>query len=187
DAPVLADRIRAELDGSSELSEALLRRAAPHLTTPERVARAVGALASEALCGAAFTALVQAGRFDRAMLPVAARDPNQRSARLRDLLRLPRDVVPDDVARSFLTDAEASVRLAAVHHLAAPGLDEATVAALAERLASDPDDRVRAAAARALTSFGSEEHAAAAFRATFGTGFGEEAVDWLIEHPRPAW
>src|SRR5690606_12442850 len=32
-----------------------------------------------------------------------------------------------------------------------------------------------------------EEHAAAAFRATFGTGFGEEAVDWLIEHPRPAW
>ncbi len=196
DSALLKERVGAALDSAAPLDECFLRRAGPHLTSAARVARVVSELKiselkisdlknDEPRRGAAFTALIEADRFDVEMLRMARQEPEPEVARTRELLRLSRGVLPIDTAREFLAHRDASVRLSAVHYLAIPGMEEATEIAFAALLGSDDDDRVRAACARALSALGTDARAEAAFAFAFGSAYGDEAVEWLIERPRP--
>jgi tetratricopeptide (TPR) repeat protein len=183
---LLRERITQALDGAHEVPVCLLRRAGSSLTTRTRIDRVVAELAAlPARAEAAFTALIEADCYDKGMLAVVHAEPALLATRTRELLRLSRGVLPIDVAHGFLDDADPTLRLSAVHYLAAPGITEATERKLAELLAEDPDDRVRGACARALSVLGSDERAAAAFEQAFGSAYGEAAVEWLIERPRP--
>lgn len=185
DSAALAQRVAAALDGEIGLDDQWLRRAGPLLTTDARVARVADLLADgEPRSVEAFAALIEANRYDPRMLALIE-GGGEAVQRARDLLRLPRAVLPVSVARSLLQHADPSVRLAAVHDLAVPELDPDSEARLARLLAEDDDDRVRAACARALTAFAGDARAAAAFAAAFGSAYGDEAVEWLLLRPRP--
>ncbi|MEZ5964730.1 MAG: hypothetical protein R3F56_12860 [Planctomycetota bacterium] len=185
DSPALARRVAAALDGEIALEDVWLQRAGPQLTNPARVARVVQVLEEpEPRCIAAFEVLVEAGRYDPRMLRLIEGD-DASIERARHLLRLPRDVLPNTVVHGLLRHRDGSVRLAAVHALAVPHPRDEDQAALAALLAEDADDGVRAACARALTAFGDDGRAQAAFAVAFGSAFGEEAVEWLLQRPRP--
>ena len=185
-SPALTARVRAALAGEIALDDWWLRRAGPHLGDAALRQRVVAELAGGGERAAlAFEALLDGERFEPAMVAYVQAYQGERQARMRDILRLPQRVLPVAFVRSLLADGDPTLRLTAVNALQVDPLDAESQAAVVARFAADGDDRVLAACARILTAFGDEAQARAAFARALGAGFGEDAVEWATERPRP--
>lgn len=182
----LAARVRAALAGEIALDAWWLRRAGPHLGDAALRQRVVAELAGGGERAAlAFEALLDDECFEPEMVAYVQAHQGERQGRMRDLLRLPRRVLPVAFVRSLLADEDPTLRLTAVNALPVDPLDAESQAAVVARFAADGDDRVLAACARILTMFGDEALARAAFARALGAGFGEDAVEWATARPRP--
>ncbi len=184
-SPALGARVRAALDGEIPLDVWWLRRAGPHLQDPVRRARVLTELgAGGDRAAIAFEALLDAECFEPAMAAYALAHQDDRHRALRDVLRLPRRVLPVEFVRGLLTHEDPTIQMVAVNALPVDAIDEGTEAAVVACFRAATDDRVLGACARVLIAFGAQAEASAAFHRALGAGFGEAAVEWVTERPR---
>jgi hypothetical protein len=191
----LREQSAAALDGAIPLAPHLLRRAGPQIDTPARIERVTAVLTGSdaALRPLAFHALIAGGVFVPEMLEHArapglgqgsdAATPwSSRAQRVRDLLRLPPAVLPDDVLRELLADEDPSVVVHACRALERaplPAALEPDVLACAHRVGE-----VRDIASRVLLARGSR----AIVQEWWDAASDDErtaAVPWLYSRAEP--
>lgn len=180
----LRARAASELD-AAEVDPRWLPHVGAALQDPARRARVVAMLADphSQRAAQAFQLLLDAQVWDPALQAVADLDSDAPFERSRSLLRLPRTVLPEAVARAALLHRGDLVRVAAVDWLAGDRLSDEQARALERAHRGDDADVVRGAAARALTLAGPPEYALRAFRTAVGSGYAPGAVDWLLTRP----